>query len=56
MSEGHLTPSELRKLAENIISSLLPSKSGVLYEKWCKEKKVHKISENVLLAMVGGKN
>lgn len=51
------TPPELKEIAENALDDLLPPKSRGNYEKqylkfqeWCKEKELHAISENVLIA------
>ncbi|KAK4875545.1 hypothetical protein RN001_011967 [Aquatica leii] len=51
------TPPEIREIAQNTISNLIPTKSKHVYdkqyikfEKWCREKKVTKITENALLA------
>lgn len=51
------TPPEIRQIAEKTINNLLPEKSYTMYqkryknfEKWCKEKEILHISENVLLA------
>lgn len=51
------TPPELRQIAENATSDLLPKKSREIYEKefknfdiWCTQNKVTSVSENILLA------
>lgn len=51
------TPPEIREIAQISISNLIPTKSKHVYdkqyikfEKWCREKKVTKITENALLA------
>ncbi|KAK4885098.1 hypothetical protein RN001_001369 [Aquatica leii] len=51
------TPPEIREIAQNTISNLIPAKSKHVYdkqyikfEKWCREKKVTKITKNALLA------
>ncbi|KAJ3644696.1 hypothetical protein Zmor_022406 [Zophobas morio] len=53
----HCTPPEIRALATNSLSNLLPTKSRQIYEKkysefenWCKENNISTISENVLMA------
>lgn len=57
-----LTPPDISNIAKEITLDLLPRKSRELYEKkyeefmkWRSEKRVHKISENVLLAYFGQK-
>lgn len=58
MSENiSCTPPEIRKIAENVVTNLLPTKSRGLYEKhytkfeeWCNEKELNVVSENALIA------
>lgn len=58
MSDPESVPSDIEEAATNVVSSLLPEKSRVKYEKaykrfgeWCEEKKVkNTANEKVLLA------
>ncbi|KAK4885288.1 hypothetical protein RN001_001559 [Aquatica leii] len=57
MNDFLCTPPEIRKIAENAVSNLLPNKSRAQYKKefnkfqeWCNGNKIKVVSENVMLS------
>ena len=58
MSDSESLPSDIEELATQVVSTLLPEKSKIKYEqayerlrKWCDEKKIKNIIDDIILFM-----